>query len=725
MRNIFSIFRNDIKKIHNNVIAMVVIMGILVMPTLYAWFNIAASWDPYSNTQGIKIAVASSDKGYTGKLLSIQLNMGDEVLSTLHENEQMDWVFTSAKKAADGVKSGKYYAAIVLPEDFTQDMMSIFSSDVKHPKIIYYTNEKENAIAPKVTSKGATTVQQQINSTFTKTISEVALEALEYVNTSKTQAGDDSLAANLQTNLTKISSDLSAASDTMQAFSHMAGAGTEMLKTTSALLEDSRTGAKDTLSRLKESTDGADSLDTAISGTTQTISDAMAQNEAFYQAVSDEIDNALSSYSDDAAAAADSLSEISERVQKIIDGYTTVRDSLTSISDAYPVTEPVIRPAVDLIQEAIDRQTAVKDKLDNAASEVTGAVSDAAALKSDMDTLISQSKDSVTAVKEEYETSVKDKLNNLTENLNTADDSVAGLMNQLDNSVKNVSGITDTASSDLTQAEETLNNSAALLKEASDKLNTAVSALSSPDSEGQQTLKTILSQSPETISSFLGSPVKLKEIKLYAIANYGSAVAPFYSTLAIWVGGVIMAAMLKTAVSQTAMDKLKNPRERHLYLGRMVLFVLIGLFQSGLICLGDLYFLGIQCKHPFLFLLAGWFTSIVYVNIIYALSVSFGDIGKAICVVLMVMQVAGSGGTFPIQVAPEFFQKFYPLLPFTHSMNAMRECIAGFYGNNYWKEMGMLALFLIPSLLLGLILRKPVIRLNNAFMEKLESTHVI
>ena len=157
----------------------------------------------------------------------------------------------------------------------------------------------------------------------------------------------------------------------------------------------------------------------------------------------------------------------------------------------------------------------------------------------------------------------------------------------------------------------------------------------------------------------------------------------------------------------------------------MVLFLLLGLFQSGLICLGDLYFLGIQCKHPLLFLLAGWFTSMVYVNIIYALSVSFGDIGKAICVVLMVMQVAGSGGTFPIQVAPEFFQKVYPLLPFTHSMNAMRECIAGFYGNNYWQEMGMLALFLIPSLLLGLLLRKPVIQLNNAFMEKLESTHVI
>ncbi|MBD9267318.1 MAG: YhgE/Pip domain-containing protein, partial [[Ruminococcus] torques] len=158
---------------------------------------------------------------------------------------------------------------------------------------------------------------------------------------------------------------------------------------------------------------------------------------------------------------------------------------------------------------------------------------------------------------------------------------------------------------------------------------------------------------------------------------------------------------------------------------KQLLFWLIGLFQSGLICLGDLYFLEIQCEHPFYFLLAGWFTSIVFVNMIYTLTVSFGDIGKAICVVLLVIQVAGSGGTFPIEMTPMFFQKLYVLLPFTHSMNAMRECIAGFYSTVYWKELGTLALFLIPALLLGLLLRKPVIRLNDAFTEKLESTKLI
>ena len=227
------------------------------------------------------------------------------------------------------------------------------------------------------------------------------------------------------------------------------------------------------------------------------------------------------------------------------------------------------------------------------------------------------------------------------------------------------------------------------------------------------------------MASFIASPVKLHENQIYPIENYGSAMAPFYSTLAIWVGAVVMAAMLKVTVSENAKKRLKNPKEHQLYFGRMILMVCLGILQSALICLGDLYFLGIQCEHPLMFIITGCFSSLIYVNIIYALTVSFGDIGKAVAVVLMVMQVAGSGGTFPIECAPKFFQVVYPLLPFVHSMNEMRECIAGFYGNYYMVEMAKMALYLIPSLLLGLLLRKPIVRLNEAFIEKLESTKLM
>lgn len=299
------------------------------------------------------------------------------------------------------------------------------------------------------------------------------------------------------------------------------------------------------------------------------------------------------------------------------------------------------------------------------------------------------------------------------------------MLGSLDSSIENIANITGSASSGLTGLQTALANSAALLKESSEKLTAVATKLSTDDSEGMAAVTNLLSEDSETISSFLSSPVKLDEKKIYPIENYGSAMTPFYSTLAIWVGAVVMAAMLKVTVADSTKEKLFHPKEYQLYIGRILLLIIIGFMQSALICLGDLFFLGIQCKHPVMFVLTGMFTSFVYVNLIYALTVSFGDIGKAVAVVLMVIQVAGSGGTFPIQCAPKFFQAVYPLLPFTHSMNAMRECVAGFYGMNYVKELGYLGIFLIFSLLLGLLLRKPVIKLNDAFTEKLESTHLI
>ncbi len=200
--------------------------------------------------------------------------------------------------------------------------------------------------------------------------------------------------------------------------------------------------------------------------------------------------------------------------------------------------------------------------------------------------------------------------------------------------------------------------------------------------------------------------------------------APFYTTLAIWIGGVVLAALVRCNPSEEAVEEL-GLKPRHGYLGRMVFFVVIGLIQSSVILLGDLYFLGVQCANPGLFLLVGWAASFVFVNIIYALTASFGDVGKAIAVVLMVIQVAGSGGTFPVQMLPDAFQTLYPFLPFVHAENAMRAAMFGLYNGDYWVELATLLAYLIPALLLGLLLRKPVIRLNEWVEHKLESTKVM
>ena len=726
MKNIFLIFKNDVMKIHKNVIAMIVIMGITVIPTLYAWFNISASWDPYGNTGELKLAVASDDEGYTGELIAVKINMGDQILSSLHKNKQFNWVFTDSKTAQKGVKSGKYYAAIVIPKDFSQKMMSVFSSNTEHPDLTYYQNEKENAIAPIITGKGATAVQKQINETFIETIAQTALDAFQIVSSAAQEAGDDSMVDHLIDNLNQMGTDLGSAAGTVQSLSDMTDSAITMLNTTTEFLQESGSGTKSSVSSLENS--DLSSLTSLVSGTTKTISDALTQNASFYTAVSDAVDKALDSYNSDAQAASNALTSVSSRVQTVIDEYTKLSDALTAIANEHPeltILNDAVTSINQKIQLAIDRQTAIRDKINAAAEALPAATANASELKSELDTLIAQATSSVTEVKTTYENNVKGNLDSLSANLDSTTGSISSMLGDLDKSIQNIAGVTGSASDGLTGLQKTLSNSAELLNEASGKLTSLAATLSSEDSKDLSAVTNLLSEDPETIASFLSSPVKLDEKKIYPIENYGSAMTPFYSTLAIWVGAVVMAAMLKVTVADSTKKKLTNPKEHQLYIGRILLLIIIGFMQSALICLGDLFFLGIQCKHPVMFVLTGMFTSFVYVNLIYALTVSFGDIGKAIAVVLMVMQVAGSGGTFPIQCAPKFFQVVYPLLPFTHSMNAMRECIAGFYGTTYATELGKLAIFLVPSLLLGLLLRKPIIRMNDAFMEKLESTHLI
>ena len=223
----------------------------------------------------------------------------------------------------------------------------------------------------------------------------------------------------------------------------------------------------------------------------------------------------------------------------------------------------------------------------------------------------------------------------------------------------------------------------------------------------------------------MAAPVGLDKRPVYHIANYGSAMAPFYTILSLWVGGIVLAAMLKVGVDDRVKQQLAPVRLHELYLGRFMLFALLALCQSTLVCAGDILFFEIQCLHPWQFMLTGWLASFVFCNIIYTLTVSFGDIGKALAVVLLVMQVAGSGGTFPIEMTADFFQAVYPFLPFTHGINAMHAAMAGAYGAEYWIEMGLLASYLIPSLALGLVFRRPVIRANNWIIEKLEETKLM
>ncbi len=726
MKNIWKIFQRDMMRIRKNVIALVVIVGISVVPCLYAWFNIAASWDPYSNTGNLKVAVASVDEGYEGSLIPLEINIGDQVLSALRENTQMEWVFTTKDKATAGVKSGKYYAAIVIPKDFSNKMMSVFSENVEKPEITYYSNAKENAIAPKVTDKGASAVQRQVNQVFIETISDTTLTVLQAVSNMTEASGAETIVSNLNTNLNRISGDLSASAGLLQSFSDMTVSAQNLLNSTTEFMQSAQTQSQESKQTFQKSKDSFSDIDSALDAATDNVETALNATQSVYDEMNQTITKAFEAQSQDTETVASTLDTLAAKVQKIIDSYQSVRDAVASISDSHSELASAVDGVVSRMDTSIKAQQELHDKLQNTAQSLRDTTTDIATAKKELQDLFATNGTQIADATNEYQSSMEASLNKLTDALDSSKTKISSLLSQLEKSTDGIYSLTDAADSDLTQIQSVLADSGKLLNDAADKISDTTAKLDEMEQSGDfSELESIISGDRSSISSFLAAPVSLKTHKVYEIANYGSSMAPFYSVLSIWIGGIVLVAMLKVNVSDKCTEGLENVKLYQVYFGRFITFLIVGLFQSTLIALGDLLYLGIQCEHPFLFLLACWFSSIVFVNIIYTLTVSLGDIGKAVSVILLVVQVAGTGGTFPIEVAPKFFQAVYPLLPFTHSMAALRETVGGMYGMNYWIDLGKLAIFLVISLIVGLVLRKPIIKLNDAFTEKLEETKLM
>lgn len=726
MKNVWKIFQRDMMRVRNNVIALVVIIGISVVPCLYAWFNIAASWDPYSNTGNLKVAVASADEGYEGSLIPIEINIGDKVLSALRENTQMEWVFTTEEKATSGVKSGKYYAAIVIPKDFSNKMMSVFSEKVEKPEITYYSNAKENAIAPKVTDKGAGAVQRQVNEVFIETVSDTTLTVLQAVSNMTQASGAETIVDNLNTNLNQIAGDLTASAGLLESFSDMTDSAQKLLNSTTEFLQTVQQQTKESRQTFQETSKTFSGLDDSMDAAADSVGTALKSAENVYDQMDQVISGAFSDESADAQQIASTLDTLAGQVGNVVTAYTSVRDSVAAVADKYPETAPLVDAIVVRMDTSIQQQKNLQSKLQDSAKGLRDATTDLGTARSELKDLAAKNRENMSGVSASYKSSVQKSLNQLSASLTSSKQEISSLLSQLDQSANGIYKLTDTADSDLSEIQKVLGDSGELLTEASDRIADTTARLDEMEASGDfSELKALISGDKSAISTFLAAPVSLDTHKIYEIANYGSSMAPFYSVLSIWIGGIVLVAMLKVNVSENCTKGLKNVKLHQIYFGRFITFMIVGLFQSTLIALGDLLYLGIQCEHPFLFLLGCWFSSLVFVNIIYTLTVSLGDIGKAVSVILLVVQVAGTGGTFPIEVAPSFFRAVYPLLPFTHSMAALRETVGGMYGMNYWIDLGKLAIFLGISLIVGLVLRKPIIKANDAFTEKLEETKLM
>lgn len=736
MRNIIAIFKRDLSRIRGSVVALIVAVGLVIVPTLYAWFNIAGSWDPYGNTGNLKVAVANSDNGYMSDLIPVRVNIGDTVVSALRENDQLDWRFVSESDAVEGVRSGEYYAAVVIPENFSSRMMTVFSSDAEHAEIVYYENQKANAIAPRVTDKAASTVRQQIDETFAKTISDVGLATtsslLEFMDGDQIAA----YAGNLSGTLAGAITTLRDASGSVDEFAGLLQSSTGLLDSTSDLLASAGAANEDAEALVGDAKTGLSGMHDALDAAVAAINQSLKDSAGDYDAAAKAIDEAFGAADAHVSLTVTQLRDASADVAKRASDMRDVQDNILAVerdvegSNLPEKLKAELVQKIDIVANAVgnvaNQQELLAKHLSDAAASLETGAADARAKAQAVKDGIAEAKGSIGGVKDSYNATLKQQIGDLSDAVADVARRGSDMADDLGATVTDLSHAASALSDDLAGAHEVLAGASADLVSAADDLQRLKEGLDTAVTSGDlDRVRELIGSDPAALADALAAPVALDRQAVYHIKNYGSAMAPFYTTLSIWVAGIVLAAMLKANVDEADVKALGNPRLHELYLGRYAFFALLAFAQATLVCAGDLLFFGIQCEHPFQFMLVGWLAGFVFSNMIYTLTVSFGDIGKAIAVVLLVMQVAGSGGTFPIEMTADFFQAVYPFLPFTHAINAMHAAMAGAYGMEFWIELGTLSLYLIPSLALGLVFRRPVIRANRWIIEKLEETKLM
>lgn len=736
MRNIIAILKRDLSRIRGSVVALIVAVGLVIVPTLYAWFNIAGSWDPYGNTGNLKVAVANSDDGYMSDLIPVRVNIGDTVVSALRENDQLDWRFVSESDAVEGVRSGEYYAAVVIPENFSSRMMTVFSSDAEHAEIVYYENQKANAIAPRVTDKAASTVRQQIDETFAKTISDVGLATtsslLEFMDGDQIAA----YAGNLSGTLAGAITTLRDASGSVDEFAGLLQSSTGLLDSTSDLLASAGAANEDAEALVGDAKTGLSGMHDALDAAVAAINQSLKDSAGDYDAAAKAIDEAFGAADAHVSLTVTQLRDASADVAKRASDMRDVQDNILAVerdvegSNLPEKLKAELVQKIDIVANAVgnvaNQQELLAKHLSDAAASLETGAADARAKAQAVKDGIAEAKGSIGGVKDSYNATLKQQISDLSDAVADVARRGSDMADDLGATVTDLSHAASALSDDLAGAHAVLTDASADLVSAADDLQRLKEGLDTAVTSGDlDRVRELIGSDPAALADALAAPVALDRQAVYHIKNYGSAMAPFYTTLSIWVAGIVLAAMLKANVDEADVKALGNPRLHELYLGRYAFFALLAFAQATLVCAGDLLFFGIQCEHPFQFMLVGWLAGFVFSNMIYTLTVSFGDIGKAIAVVLLVMQVAGSGGTFPIEMTADFFQAVYPFLPFTHAINAMHAAMAGAYGMEFWIELGTLSLYLIPSLALGLVFRRPVIRANRWIIEKLEETKLM
>ena len=708
MHNILTIIKRDIKALLTHFFPLVIAIGLCMLPPLYAWFNIYSNWDPYGNSSNVKIAVASEDVGWTDDETGESYNAGDDVIDSLKENNSIDWVMLdSSEKAVDGVKSGAYYAAVVLSDDFSRNMYHGFMDGLKQPTITYYENEKKNAVAAKITDTAVSTLKNSIDQMYVEivvsTLFEDADKVEERVTGSDTESGSDSDTPKL-----------------INTFSDRIDDVNENIKAYKLLLT-SLTAADERLNTSLQDADAdLDSLQKKAGSASDTLSGKTASGVLDdMNKIASNIDSDLSDLQDalDRVQNAADSSEKQAAYAMVEKNLKNIRSKLNSMIDSLSK----LKPHTHLLQNKVNR---VITKLQSQVSDINKILDLMDDLSGDIDSGLSSLdrtlQQKINRLHDSYNNTILPAVEDAVDTIDGALQDGATAMGSISEDIAVMRQIVSGTRQSVTDLNGVMSNTSQSLDDISKDLDDLKNELNGlTERELLQKILDFMHGDPEGYGKFLAEPVEIESEAIYPVENYGSGVAPFYTTLALWVGCIFLLALMKITPST---EGLKDPRPYQLFFGRFGILFLLGQLQWIVIYIGNIYVLKTQCLHPGRMFLTGAVTSFTFMLLCYAVTLAFADLGKAIIVVIVVLQIAGSSGTYPIEVLPEFFQKVYVFFPFPYAINAMRECMFGYYENDYIIYMLQLLAFAAAALLLGLVIRMPFINVKNFMQQRMKDT---
>ena len=631
IKEAMKIFINDIKTIKQLPTLIIFLIVIICLPSLYILFTIPSAWDPYSKTPNMEIAVVNDDLGYT--MNGTRYTVGSTLVDELKNNTNFSWQFVDKNAALDGVKNGKYYAALIIPVNFTENLLSIETTTPQQAKIQYIDNEKLSPIATRLTSAGANEIQTKINDEIVKTIDGIIFGKLS--NVGEVAKENKAQFLKLRSFVNELNGKIS-------------------------IIDASISEANSDMGTLQE--------------IWPKVSAALPEIQKYSNYARSNYDSLYNQILSDPQKSLTKVQDMESQVSTTITGLKYVDAILTSLYNA--TGDAQLKPVITQIETDINYANKVLALLKNVENDIKDG---------------------------------KNPEGKLTE--------LKSLIDQLDDGVNTLVANKASINQKINKAAATLNMVNSKWPTIRNAIPIAAAKLNSINEEDIDKLIAFSDTDQDDVKNYFESPVELEEESMYPVNNYGSSLAPFYIALSLWIGCLIAIAMVTVRV------KSNKYGARSAYFGRMNLFLIIGIFQSLLIASSSL-FLNVQNSSAALLTLTILIIGTCFMIILYSVVSIFGSLGKIIAVVLLILQIASSGGIYPAELQSSFFQTIQPYLPMTYAIKVLREVVAGVLWNSYWYNLGVL--FIFTSVILAVaLLTAGKIKDSQDVEEKLKNSGLV